>query len=657
MIKQQPKLFKTTPQSHLSLPFIMPKKRQPPKDLAIFYGEIKGFTQVSKKHTLKDVRASILEEFDDDMLPGDDAFCFHINDFRISRKQEDRKLAWDIVENEQVLSLHPKTATAAPKPQVEDILEDANESDKQGPHDEDLPLTFSSRVTEEIQPIITPKVHTRPAPPAARADTCSTRPTASKKRPLETQNLAIGNNTSDMSDPSEEPQEQSSVKNQQSEAIRAEMLVEKHVSQDARPRKKKNMAIGNHSRDFLSRLEEPQESMSQVQETPAKIPAVQDAIPDFALVSAVCTMFACNPKENGQERRYFRLKATAGSLGINLSTIKFSSNDKIGSTDAFVSHVSSGGPLDGIVAVGDAIVSVNGDDVRRYILSKVKHILMTCETSTGPCRMLTFMKREPECAPKESEETHKRIRNEKLVQPPEHFNNATSPSVSTFTDDSTDDDDADSSEDGGASRQTTSTQESKTLSPARHSEDGADAEPHHNAISSRKLWAVGISSPSQVAAAVKEKFEAMIAAEIQLQTAAFASAVPPARASSTERVHNQNNGNTITSESESQEDRGERGSSVVPTTKKGRKKKQPTGVYSLYAPPDSKLGILLYNLQTRRGVGVSEVLADSVWVGKVAAGHRITAVDGEDVSNMRVSELVEHLKGRLPGKTFTFSCR
>jgi hypothetical protein len=491
------------------LPFTMPKKPRPPpsKDLAIFYGKIKGFAHVSQEFTLKDVRALILQEFDDDMTPGDGDFCFHINDFRISRKQEGRKLAWDLFKNRQVLSLHPKNkANTAPKRRVEeDIRKDANESNKQGQR---LQLTISSHVKspqrEEIKAIVTPQVQNRPAP-AVRAETFTRQPTASKKRPHENKDMAIRLDTSDTS----------------------------------------------------SRSEEPQEATTEVQETRAAIPAARDgAIPGYASVSAVCNYASSfsgvnYPNENGQERRYIRLSVTVGSLGITLSTKKLSIYDKIGSTDAFVSNVLPGGPLDGIVSVGDAIVSVNGDDVRRCRLSDVKHILKSCDY-VGPWRWLTFMhivvavpkgnsnKRDHECAPKEPEETHKRIRNaESRVQPTEPFNTATTPSaISKFADDSTNHGDggADSEdEEEGTSRQTTSTQKYEMLPPARHSEDGADSQPQQNAISSTEFpifSAVGIFSSSQMAAAVKLEFEAMIDDEIQIQRHALASTVPERVASS-----------------------------------------------------------------------------------------------------------------------------
>jgi hypothetical protein len=76
-----------------------------PKELVIVSGDIKGEVEITETDTLKDVRALILEEFDDDMLPCQD-FCFHVNDIRISEKQERKKLAWDL--SPKRISLHSK---------------------------------------------------------------------------------------------------------------------------------------------------------------------------------------------------------------------------------------------------------------------------------------------------------------------------------------------------------------------------------------------------------------------------------------------------------------------------------------------------------------------------------------------------------------------
>ena len=73
------------------------------KGLVIVWGEIKGEVEICETDTLQDVRALILEEFDKDMLPCQD-FCFHLNDIRVSEKQERKKHAWNI----STISLHSK---------------------------------------------------------------------------------------------------------------------------------------------------------------------------------------------------------------------------------------------------------------------------------------------------------------------------------------------------------------------------------------------------------------------------------------------------------------------------------------------------------------------------------------------------------------------
>jgi hypothetical protein len=73
------------------------------KELVIVSGDIRGEVEVCQTDTLHDVRALILEEFDDDMLPFED-FCFHVNDIRISEKQEGKKQAWTL----STISLHSK---------------------------------------------------------------------------------------------------------------------------------------------------------------------------------------------------------------------------------------------------------------------------------------------------------------------------------------------------------------------------------------------------------------------------------------------------------------------------------------------------------------------------------------------------------------------
>jgi len=61
-------------------------------------GGVKGLLDVNKDATLEDVRKQILEELDDDMIPPD--FAFHLKDIRISKKQETKKRAWDLIDRQ-----------------------------------------------------------------------------------------------------------------------------------------------------------------------------------------------------------------------------------------------------------------------------------------------------------------------------------------------------------------------------------------------------------------------------------------------------------------------------------------------------------------------------------------------------------------------------
>jgi hypothetical protein len=79
------------------------------KYLVIVTGDIKGAVEISKTSTLKNVRTSIEEEFDYEMLlPSGEEFCFYMNDIRIARKQETRRMAWNLTNDNTIISLHPK---------------------------------------------------------------------------------------------------------------------------------------------------------------------------------------------------------------------------------------------------------------------------------------------------------------------------------------------------------------------------------------------------------------------------------------------------------------------------------------------------------------------------------------------------------------------
>lgn len=69
---------------------------------------------VSATDTMADVRAKALDEFDDDMLPNRSPdFFISIGQIRLSKKQEHKKLAWDVLSAGRSVSLH--AYKAAPK--------------------------------------------------------------------------------------------------------------------------------------------------------------------------------------------------------------------------------------------------------------------------------------------------------------------------------------------------------------------------------------------------------------------------------------------------------------------------------------------------------------------------------------------------------------
>ena len=96
----------------------------PTKELVITCaGGIRGALEVTSTETLEDVRARILEELDSDLILPD--FGFHINEVRVSQKQEKTKRAWDILESESnainsVLSIRSKRGRSL------DIMDDAD---------------------------------------------------------------------------------------------------------------------------------------------------------------------------------------------------------------------------------------------------------------------------------------------------------------------------------------------------------------------------------------------------------------------------------------------------------------------------------------------------------------------------------------------------
>jgi hypothetical protein len=93
------------------------------KELPIQSGEFCCTVEVSATDTFQDVRAKILEEFDEDMLPSsvgsasgdgdatDTLFYILVGGIRLSSKQESRKLAWDAIEKNLAVSIHARHHT------------------------------------------------------------------------------------------------------------------------------------------------------------------------------------------------------------------------------------------------------------------------------------------------------------------------------------------------------------------------------------------------------------------------------------------------------------------------------------------------------------------------------------------------------------------
>lgn len=89
------------------------------KELTVWIDDQRCAVDVSSTNTLCDVRAKILEDFDHDMLPEQSQdFSISIGTTRLSKKQESRKLAWDVIAKDGSLTLHAKT-TSLKRPAVE----------------------------------------------------------------------------------------------------------------------------------------------------------------------------------------------------------------------------------------------------------------------------------------------------------------------------------------------------------------------------------------------------------------------------------------------------------------------------------------------------------------------------------------------------------
>ena len=79
--------------------------------------EIKGLLDVHQDDTLADVRNRIHEELDDDLIVTP-AFGFHLNGIRVSEKQENKRKAWDLLD-EDVSIRAKKVIKTNPEAQAE----------------------------------------------------------------------------------------------------------------------------------------------------------------------------------------------------------------------------------------------------------------------------------------------------------------------------------------------------------------------------------------------------------------------------------------------------------------------------------------------------------------------------------------------------------
>ena len=79
---------------------------------------VDGYVEVSETDRLSDVRKLILEDFDEDQLPGPN-FVFHVNEIRVSTKQEGRRLAYDILDqnaNVEIVARQDIVIISSPPP-------------------------------------------------------------------------------------------------------------------------------------------------------------------------------------------------------------------------------------------------------------------------------------------------------------------------------------------------------------------------------------------------------------------------------------------------------------------------------------------------------------------------------------------------------------
>jgi C-terminal processing protease CtpA/Prc len=345
------------------------------KVLPIVYEGIKSLVPIEETDTFQQVRATILEEFDDDMMPGQD-FCFHVDGFRLSRKQESYKLAWSVVKGsgtdagtvQQVVSLHPTQKRKAEE-HLEDCADESNNNkQQQARYDEEaLSRKITSLVTTALRAELKEPVNAQlqlegPAPRIAVT------PPASKERPAHPQNrdTPTGNTTRDLVslETLTLPNQSHDISDLAKSMVSNAAAVMPPVASNERPHQDQNQDIGDVITRDLARSETQQSAAKQSQETLSEVP-VQDSSPRYAVVT-----LQSNPDTSEPSSRYIRLRTSHGDLGIQLS-----SHDKQEFQNAFVSSIDPDGPLYGIVAVGDYIDSVDGRSLRRMCVSKVNELL------------------------------------------------------------------------------------------------------------------------------------------------------------------------------------------------------------------------------------------------------------------------------------------
>jgi hypothetical protein len=124
------------------------------KKLVVVYGDIKGAVRLSESDSLQEVRALIEAKFDDYMLPSGE-FCFQVDGISIARRQEEENLAWDILHDEDAVSLHQmrtknkrKRESRVEEPTVTKKLR-GSERDETTPGQQALPGTTRNSISTE----------------------------------------------------------------------------------------------------------------------------------------------------------------------------------------------------------------------------------------------------------------------------------------------------------------------------------------------------------------------------------------------------------------------------------------------------------------------------------------------------------------------------